>query len=153
MGLFQKPARLVSLLFFPIDSIVKPVKRNFASRSGRRSDLRVSIDFRTRGTIQMPSQATYRKQRSSTLWHFCMNCKDWPSKDFDEISSAANAIGSALRRMRGVGKKQKMPKFRRNRALALTCSFSCLISRRTHRAKTRDCPVIADPRIPAPETL
>jgi hypothetical protein len=30
------------------------------------------------------------------MWHFCLNCKDWPTKDFDEISSAANPpwIGS-----------------------------------------------------------
>jgi hypothetical protein len=38
----------------------------------------------------MPTQATYRKERSSAFWHFCMNCKDWPAKDSDEISSAVN---------------------------------------------------------------
>jgi hypothetical protein len=55
----------------------------------------------------MPTHATYRKERSSALWHFCMNCKDWPAKDFDEISSAANPpVDRALRGMRGVGKKQ-----------------------------------------------
>jgi hypothetical protein len=41
--------------------------------------------------MRMPTQATYRKERSSAFWHFCMNCKDWPAKDFDEISSTANA--------------------------------------------------------------
>jgi hypothetical protein len=38
----------------------------------------------------MPTQATYRKERSSAFWHFCMHCKDWPVEDFDEISNAVN---------------------------------------------------------------
>jgi hypothetical protein len=44
----------------------------------------------------MSIQATYRKVRSSTFWHFCMNCKNWPAKDFDEISSATNPPSGRL---------------------------------------------------------
>jgi hypothetical protein len=38
----------------------------------------------------MTGQATYRKARDNELWHFCMNCGDWPAKEFEELSSAQN---------------------------------------------------------------
>lgn len=28
--------------------------------------------------------ATYRKKRGSDTWHFCRNCSNWPTSDYDE---------------------------------------------------------------------
>ena len=44
----------------------------------------------------MVVRATYHKARDSELWHFCMNCSDWPAKDFDELSSAQNEPGERI---------------------------------------------------------
>lgn len=27
---------------------------------------------------------TYRKKRGSDTWHFCSNCSNWPTSDYDE---------------------------------------------------------------------
>jgi len=75
----------------------------------------------------MPTQATYRKERSSAFWHFCMNCKDWPAKDFDELSSVMNThwIGSATNARSW--KKARIAKVLMNCALAR--QLSSLLSR------------------------
>lgn len=28
---------------------------------------------------------TYRKKKSSDTWHFCKNCTNWPTSDYEEI--------------------------------------------------------------------
>jgi CheY-like chemotaxis protein len=33
------------------------------------------------------TNAFYRKKHNTTLWHFCINCTDWPVVDFDENKS------------------------------------------------------------------
>jgi hypothetical protein len=35
----------------------------------------------------MPTQATYRKERSSAFWHFLYELQNWPVNDFHEIST------------------------------------------------------------------
>lgn len=30
---------------------------------------------------------TYRKKRGSDTWHFCSNCSNWPTSDYDEQDS------------------------------------------------------------------
>lgn len=29
----------------------------------------------------------YRKRKGNDTWHFCSNCSNWPTKDYDEQSS------------------------------------------------------------------
>lgn len=35
----------------------------------------------------MATNAFYRKKHNTTLWHFCINCTDWPVVDLDENKS------------------------------------------------------------------
>lgn len=30
--------------------------------------------------------ATYRRRKGSDTWHFCTNCNNWPTVDYDERS-------------------------------------------------------------------
>jgi len=46
--------------------------------------------FEREAKIRMPMQASLRNERNKSFWYFCMNGKDWPTKDFNEISGAAN---------------------------------------------------------------
>lgn len=27
----------------------------------------------------------YRKKRGSDAWHWCTNCEDWPTSDYEEV--------------------------------------------------------------------
>ncbi len=27
----------------------------------------------------------YRRQKESTVWHWCRNCSKWPQKDFESV--------------------------------------------------------------------
>lgn len=27
---------------------------------------------------------TYRRKKNSDVWHFCRNCSNWPTADYDE---------------------------------------------------------------------
>jgi hypothetical protein len=29
---------------------------------------------------------TYRKKKDSDTWHWCTNCSNWPTSDYDEIT-------------------------------------------------------------------
>ena len=81
----------------------------------------------------MPTQATYRKERSSTSWHFCMN---WPSDDFDEFSSAANPpVDRLCAECAELERSEKCQSSDEIVHYSVSCSFSCLINRRTLRAK------------------
>ena len=31
--------------------------------------------------------ATYRKKKGSDTWHWCRNCSNWPTWDYDERST------------------------------------------------------------------
>ena len=77
----------------------------------------------------MPTQATYRKERSSAFWHFCMNCKDWPAKDFDEISSAVNPpLDRLCAECAELEKSKNANVPMKSFPSPVTCSFSWLIS-------------------------
>ena len=28
---------------------------------------------------------TYRKKRGSDTWHWCVNCSNWPTTDYEEV--------------------------------------------------------------------
>jgi len=30
---------------------------------------------------------TYRRRRGKDTWHFCSNCSNWPTSDYDERAS------------------------------------------------------------------
>jgi hypothetical protein len=32
--------------------------------------------------------ATYRRKKRSDSWHFCSNCSEWPTSDYDEEATA-----------------------------------------------------------------
>jgi hypothetical protein len=31
-----------------------------------------------------PERAKYRKKRGRDTWHWCQNCSNWPTSDYDE---------------------------------------------------------------------
>ena len=35
---------------------------------------------------KVTNKASYRKSRQADLWHFCVNCEDWPLSDFIETA-------------------------------------------------------------------
>ena len=30
---------------------------------------------------------TYRKKKGSDTWHWCRNCSNWPTSDYDEVTT------------------------------------------------------------------
>ena len=30
---------------------------------------------------------TYRKRKGSDTWHWCRNCPNWPTSDYDEVTT------------------------------------------------------------------
>lgn len=34
---------------------------------------------------------TYRKRKGSDTWHFCTNCSNWPTSNFDTVTTTGNA--------------------------------------------------------------
>jgi len=46
---------------------------------------KVIVVLRKKGGEQ--SMAKYRKKRGSDTWHWCRNCKNWPTEDYTERDS------------------------------------------------------------------
>ena len=33
---------------------------------------------------------TYRRKKGSDVWHWCTNCDDWPTSDYEEVTLPDN---------------------------------------------------------------
>jgi len=38
----------------------------------------------------------YRKKKGSDTWHWCTNCTNWPTTDYDEIESSTRPTTGEL---------------------------------------------------------
>jgi hypothetical protein len=43
-------------------------------------------EAKNRGKKELKMAATYRRKKGSDTWHFCSNCRHWPTSDYDERS-------------------------------------------------------------------
>ena len=38
----------------------------------------------------------YRKKKDSDTWHWCTNCSNWPTSDYDEIKTDKRPVSGEL---------------------------------------------------------
>jgi hypothetical protein len=39
---------------------------------------------------------TYRKRKGSDTWHWCRNCSQWPTSDYEEVTTAGRPTTGEL---------------------------------------------------------
>ena len=56
-----------------------------------------------KGAVPM-ARPNFRKRKGSYPWHFCTNCPDWPTSDYDERSTAGDPLCDHCQQLERDGK-------------------------------------------------
>lgn len=40
--------------------------------------------------------ATYRRRKNSDTWHWCRNCSNWPTSDYEEVTTSGRPSSGEL---------------------------------------------------------